>query len=433
MAAASDDAIATIGWLHRRFGLGEHIDTVTALAAEGSDPIDAVFADDLIGANDPWGGREYSADDGDRAQAVRDWVGHLVGSDTPVGDRRTFGIHGWLVSSVRMVPAPLMVEQIRLFARTGAGSFPDLLKAVTIDPAMLVYLDGRSSEASAPNENYARELLELFALGTGTSGAERPYSEADVAAAAAALTGWTVRRDLPGARFVPGRHDDTPRRLLGVDGVHDVETVINAIVDHPEHDRFVADRIARDYVGAHTTAEGENTAPDPDVIDELAVAYADGNRRLDAVIRAAAQIVVDGSPTGRALPIVSAPIPWLVGAARTLSVRVDRLAFGERRPIQAMGQLPLAPPSVGGWPGGVGWLTTDTLVARANVAAAIAAATGPDQPAAVAAADRDLDRLAMTLGLLEPFGQTTADALRAAGSTSARLALALISPEYLLT
>ena len=108
---------------------------------------------------------------------------------------------------------------------------------------MLVYLDGRTSTAEAPNENYGRELLELFALGVGN------YTEDDVQAAARALTGWVVARRFDSARFVPGRHDRTPQTLLGVDGVTDVDSVIEAVVAHPAHPRFVARRIVREYLG----------------------------------------------------------------------------------------------------------------------------------------------------------------------------------------
>ena len=98
-----------------------------------------------------------------------------------------------------------------------------------------------------------------------------------------------------------------------------------------------------------------------------------------------------------------------------------------------MGQLPFAPPSVAGWPGGEQWLTTAALIARTNIAAALAEAAGDDEPIALAIADGDLDRAAALLGLLEPFSASTSSAIRGAATPTAGLTLALVSPEYLLT
>lgn len=419
----------TSRWLHRRFGWGVPADEPTST----SNAVDDVFSE-AAEPEDPWGGRTPSDDNSERVRTITEWLAHAVATSTPVADRRTFELHGWLVSSLGGgVPPRLMVEQLRLFAADGAGSFPDLLRAVTVDPAMLIYLDGRTSHADGPNENYARELLELFALGTGLHGAARPYGELDVAAAASALTGWTVRRRDGRARFVAARHDDTPRQLLGTGGVNDVDGVIEAIVGHPEHDRFVAAQIARRYVGVPTTEQGDDLDPDADTVDELAAAYRSGGRRLDTVIEAAAQIAASGVDGVRVHPIVAAPVPWMVGIARSLGSRASRTGLGDREQILALGQLPMAPPSVAGWPGGRRWLTTAGLVARTNVAAQLVQAAPTGHPAVLAARDGDVDTLASLLGAAQPFGATTADAIRTAGDGAAALTLALVSPEYLLT
>jgi len=422
------DVDARLAWLHRRFGWGEPAGRV---GAPTDDPVDALFSarDE---PTDPWGGRTPTDDNGERGRIIRDWLGHAIASESPIDDRRTFELHGWLVSSIGAVPPPLMVEQFRLFDRIGSQSFPDLLRAITVDPAMLVYLDGRTSQASGPNENYARELLELFALGTGLHGAEAPYDESDVAVAAAALTGWTVRRDDRQAQFVPRRHDDTPRSMLGSSGVRDVDGVIDAIVAHPEHDRFVAAQIARIYVGVPTTPQGDALEPDPDTVDELAAAYRGGDRRLDRVIEAAAGIVTADHSGSRIHPIVAAPVPWMVGAARQLEVSVST-GLSDRDQVVAMGQVPMTPPSVAGWPGGRRWLTTSGLVARTNVAAGLVGAMSDRHPAVDAAGEGDVEALATLLGLAGSFGADSTDAIRSAGDPNAALTLALVSPEYLLT
>lgn len=375
-------------------------------------------ASGIAAAADPWAGLDLDPESGGRRQAVVGWIQHLLVTERPFEDRRTWMLHGWLVSSLGKVPAPeLMVEQIRLYSQSGGGSFPELLRAVTVNRAMLVYLDGRTSTGDAPNENYGRELLELFALGVGN------YSEDDVKAAASALTGWVVGPNLPDARFVPFRHDDTPVTLLGVDGVHDVDSVIDAVAGHPEHPRFVARRVVEEYLG------------DPDqatmvgVVDELAEVYVESGAQLDQLIGAALRLGIAGMST----PLVAAPIPWLLAAARATGAEPARLFRTVQGRVRELGQLPLLPPSVAGWPTGAEWFTASSLIARTNVAAALAAAAGSGEPVRVSAEDRDLDLLAQQLGLPEPFLPSTAVALRREDDPVNRLTLALVSPENLLT
>lgn len=332
-------------------------------------------------------------------------------------------LHGWLVSSMAKVTIPeLMVDQIRLFMTTGGDSYPDLLKAIAVDRAMLVYLDGRTSTSEAPNENFGRELLELFALGVGN------YGEDDVQAAARALTGWVVGRELPEAVFVPRRHDDTPQRLLGVDGVSDVDGVVEAIVADPEHARFVARRVALEYLGTAPDHDPDDTQRN-DVIEELAGVYVDADRALDPVIVTALELGLAGATTTMAI----APIPWLIMALRATGVPTLRLGRDASARIRDMGQLPLLPPDVSGWPTGVEWFTESSLIARTNLAVAIAAATPADEPLRSSLDDGDFDLTAEQLGLPAPFSSTTAAALRKESDPVNRLALALISPENLLS
>lgn len=424
-APGGDDARATVGWLHRRAGFGLHPDDLAAAADVGVDAAYTSLVSATDDAPDPWDGLALDPQDGGRGEAIRNWLLRFLTTATPYLDRRTFVLHGWIVSGMDKAPPFAMVDQIRLLMRQGGGSFPDLLRAITVDRAMLVYLDGRTSTGSAPNENYGRELLELFALGVGEApdGGEQPYTEDDVFAAAAALTGWVVRPDAPDAIFIPRRHDDTPRTLLGVEGVHDVDTVIDAVVSHPEHPRFVARRITAEYVG--DPADGRLDG----VVDTLADVYVTNDLALDPVIDAALRLALDGTST----PIVLDPIPWMFAAARALGADLRFLAAGERFLVREMGQVPLFPPSVAGWDGGTSWFTTSSLIARTNVASAMVETAQDGQPLVVAAEDGDLDELAILLGLTEPFGSTTAGAIRGAASPRAGLTLALVSPEALLS
>jgi uncharacterized protein (DUF1800 family) len=411
------DERAQIAWMHRRAGFGATPGELDAAVGRGvAAELDRLLAP--LGAGDglgDWDDARLPADpfDGDaRRYAISRWLTIMATSEHPVHDRTAWLWHGHLVSSLDKVRvARLLVDQVRLLRTGGLGSFPDLLHAVTIGAAMLVYLDGRTSTGAAPNENHARELMELFSLGVGQ------YDEDDVRAGAAALSGWRLQLGTGTPTFVAARHDDTPRRYLGVDGVHDVVTVIDAITRHPAMPVFIARTVAAELLGG----VGD------DVVTSLAASFAASGFRTDVLVRAAIEVGLDGDST----PVVVAPVPWLAAALRLTGAEPDTrtLLLG----LRAAGQIPMVPPNVSGWPGGGAWFATSTAVARAGLAATVAGAVADDHPALAASDDGDLDGLAATLGLPEPtFTEPTATALRAAGDARARLALALVSPELVL-
>ncbi len=336
----------------------------------------------------------------------------MVSTTTPLVDRMAWLWHGHFVSAVDKVKiARLMVDQIRLFRRQGLGPFAPLLKAVTIDPAMLVYLDGATSTGQHPNENFSREVMELFALGVGN------YSEADVPAGAAALSGWRVRRSVGTADFVVRQHDDTPQTYLGQSGVHDVDSVIAAIASQSALAPFIAGTLAAEFLGTSDSA----------IVGSLASTFASSSFDITSLVTAILQAGVAGS--GQA--VVLAPVPWLVIA--------QRVTGGVIRPkvrlagLRAAGQIPMSPPNVAGWPGGAAWFGSSTVVARAGLASAVAESAPSDNPALVAATGTDHAALATSLGLPVPlFSDATNAALDAANPGPQRLALALCSPEFVV-
>jgi uncharacterized protein (DUF1800 family) len=382
---------------------------VRGASAELQTLLAAVVQEAAVAA-DPWDDEQlpiepnvYEA----TVHAIGTWVETMVAGASPLVDRVAWMWHGHFVSALDKVRiARAMVEQVRLFRRAGLGPFRELLRSVTIDPAMLIYLDLRTSTGEQPNENYARELLELFALGEGN------YTEADVKAGAAALTGWGLTED--GAQFRPRQHDDTPQTYLGVEGVHDLDTVVDAVAGHEAMPRWIASRVARELLGSSAAT------------DELAEVFTASDFSVAALVEAA----IARGLAGEWEPIVLAPLPWYVIARRVTGATPDRLAAARR--LQAAGQLPLFPPNVAGWPGGPAWFTASSLVARANLAAVVAAST-PDGEV-LAAAHGDVQDLADVLGLPSTgFGEASAEALTAAAAGSERLALALITPEFVIS
>jgi uncharacterized protein (DUF1800 family) len=412
-----------IAWMARRVGFGLGAGQLDALAAVGPSRTLDLLIDPVSAGVDPapaslWADLTFDPYANRRANgaiAIATWLDALVTSQRPLEEWMAWYWHGVLVSSYAEVPdVRLMTRQIDLFRSRGLGSFPALLADVTTDAAMLVYLDGTTSVASAPNENYGREMLELFAVGIGS------YTEADVQAAARALTGWRVRRAAGDVVFRPGQHDPTPQTLLGVDGVSDLASTIDAVVNDPACAPFVAGGLARAILGPDV-ADG--------VVEDLAAGFAEDGLEIRPLVRQ----ILEAGLAGEGGSLVQGPVEWAVAAQRATGAAVE--ARTRLEALQAAGQLPLVPPNVGGWPGGAAWLGSSTTAARFNLSAALASATAGDQPCLQAAADGDLGALADALARPAGFGEGTAQALddlHRTGDAAAVLTVALSSPDLVV-
>ncbi len=277
------------------------------------------------------------------------WLDRMLRTQHPLSEKMTLFWHGHFATSIRKVPAVSMVEQIDLLRDRGLGNFRDLLLAVATNPAMLIWLDNRFNNKLHPNENFAREVMELFALGLGN------YTEDDVHAAARAFTGWTIDRD---RRFVfkPAQHDEEPKTFLGRTGNFGGADVLDIIVQQPIHQRFLCRKLLEFFVYSD---------PEPELIDALAQTYAlsgyDIAKTVGTIFRSN---VFYSTRAYRAL--TKSPIEFAIGTLRFMDVRVvppDTLSW-----LARMGQEPLAPPSVKGWDGGPSWINTATTLARFNYA-----------------------------------------------------------------
>ena len=401
--------------LHRRLGFGLRSGELTGASAEPAEHAAALLdapADDA----DAWGDEDYTvepgADIGGRRRlgllAIGRWIDHMAATDAPCADRLAWTWHGHFVSAFPEAKNPqFMVDQMRLFRSLGRRSFTALLRAVTVDPAMLLYLDGNDSTGTAPNENYSREVLELFTLGGGQ------YTEDDIAAGASALSGWRIARGSGTASFVARRHDDTPRTYLGTTGVHDVDTVVAAIAAHGAMPVFIARMLAREIVGP---------AVADDVVERCASAFVASDFDLDVLLRALVDELLAGADGG---PIVTAPVPWYAAALRITGAAPT---WREVLPhLQAAGQVPWLPPNVSGWPSGGAWTNASTLVGCCNIAALVAAAT-PDDAAVLSAVDAR--ELAIAMCVPGGWSATTEAALATVTTRRERLAVALVAPEF---
>lgn len=435
MALKADSDRSTIALLHRRAGWGLAPGELDARVGDGVEAtIDRFVDPDNHGvppSPDPWAGidltprrpgpnatqaEKQQARQVERQQAeaaIGAWLDHLTSTPRPLEEWMAWFWHGHLVSGLDKVKVPLlMVEQLRTYRALAFAPFPELVRAATIDPAMLLYLDGGTSTGSQPNENYGRELLELFTLGIGN------YDEDDVKAGAKALTGWTIDRRTGQSTFVAARHDGSAQRYLGVDNVHDVDTMIAAVTAHSACASFVAGKLARTILGP-TVDDG--------LVQEFATKFAASGLDTRVLLRA----ILEAAASGGAQPTFVQPVPWLVAAQRgTESTLSGRSRFAT---LRAAGQLPMAPPNVAGWPLGPVWLGASTVVARYNMAGALATSTPEGNPALAAATAFELDALADSLARPDGFtGATRAALAQVKNDPWAVLALALASPELSL-
>ena len=285
------------------------------------------------------------------------------------------------------------------------------------DPAMLVWLDGRENRSGAPNENFARELLELFTLGHGSAheGNGQPYTEQDVSEAARALTGWTIDGSGRGT-LNPRRHDDGTKTVLGTTGALGLDEVVAAATHHPACAPHVVARL--------WSRLARPAGVDDPVVQELATGFATDLDVTALLRRMFLHPDFLAPATRRAL--VRTPVDFVVGTARALGIELDQRVLPV---LVGLGQLPFLPPDVAGWPANEAWLSTASALLRLQLASAVAerapaplADTRPDQrPAA----------LARLLGV-DRWGTATTDAVRAAPDGKTALAIALVAPEHLV-
>ncbi|WP_236792370.1 DUF1800 family protein [Amycolatopsis sp. GM8] len=354
---------------------------------------------------------------GQATQAALWWLDRMVAADAPSVERLTWFWHGHFATSEQKVRSPeLMLTQNQTMRTLGMGSFTQLAHAMIVDPAMLLWLDGNSNKAGKPNENLAREFMELFTLGVGH------YSETDVREAARALTGWTATRDTQTARLVNRWHDNTAKQILGQTADLDAASFVDLVLGRPESAPFVVGRIWFRLVSA--------TAPAADVLNRLVAAYG-RNRDIRSLLSAIAGEAAFHEP---ATSLVKQPVEWLVGLMRALGVRPGALDGKAGTQLLAglrgMGQVPFEPPSVGGWASGGAWLTTSAGLARLRLAQLVAEHADLD---AVSKAGDKPAAIGEILGI-DAWSDRTRAGLGGVASDPRQLAaVAACAPEYVVS
>jgi uncharacterized protein (DUF1800 family) len=284
---------------------------------------------------------------------------------------------------------------------------------------MLIWLDGRDNRAGAPNENFARELFELFTLGLGTGHGdhgEQPYTERDVAEAARALTGW---------RIIPGRggvlagdlHDSGTKTVLGVTGPLGLDEIVTIATEHPACAPHVVSRLWSRLARPAT--------PDDEVVQELAAPFA-ADLDVTALLRRMFLHPEFLSAETRQA-VVKTPVDLVVGLARTLHIDPDERVL----PLLAgLGQIPFVPPDVAGWPANEAWLSTASALLRLQLANFVSERVSTAALVGERASQRPAT-LARLLGV-DGWGSATTSAIEAAGDPKTALTIALVAPEHLV-
>lgn len=367
--------------LMRRAGFGATRDEVERLMRMGFDaaverllhPKDVqTMDDDLI--------RRYQIDQSElRAldSAAANWMYRMISTDNPLEEKLTLFWHSLFATGyAKVVQARVLLNQIDMFRRHGLGSFHTLLVELSKDPAMIIWLDNVDNHDGAINENYGRELLELFSMGIGN------YSEDDVKEASRAFTGWTLGnadymavRAMKDSIWPYGRiawhfeyndadHDDGSKTFLGETGNFNGEEIVGIIVKQEATARFVCTRLFHFFVADEIDDEGEQ------LVQAMMSTYFDSDYEIRAVLRTLFKSEYFKSDSAR-FARIKAPVETVVGAIRTAgsyaepTLGVNKVAIG----AMAMGQYLLSPPTVEGWHEGVEWIDSGALVERVNFAA----------------------------------------------------------------
>jgi len=287
------------------------------------------------------------------------WVDRMIATPAPLQEKMTLFWHGHFTTAAlqKDVTTPEILAQNALFRSYALGNVRELTQRVAVDPAMLKYLDNLHNDAAHPNENFARELMELYTLGIGN------YTEADVREAARAWTGVRIRRGTGEVFVNPRLHDDGSKTFLGRTGNFSGTDIVNVIFEQPATARFLATKLLTFFVYAD---------PEPELVDSVAALLRARDFDLAPVITTLFSSNVFYSDRAyRAL--VKSPVEFVVGSYRLFGVaQAEPTALGA---LRRMTQILYYPPNVKGWPGGSAWLNTSTILARENFANALMTAS----------------------------------------------------------
>jgi len=340
------------------------------------------------------------------------WLDRMVLADHALTERLTWFWHGhWATSMGKVEYARPMKMQNDTLRANALGNFNQMAQAMIIDPALMFWLDAGANVKQSPNENLARELMELFVLGVGR------YTEDDVRGVSRSLTGYNVSRSASTFTFNPNKHDATSFPIFGTTSTWDAASIIKFLVARSDNQNFITDRL-----WFRMMSTGLPTPSD--------VSSAFANREILPAVQKMATHVTSTDPL---MSQVKSPVEWAVAACRALKVTPSKTQNRAQiiNYLDKLGQYPFNPPNVGGWPFDEAWLNIASTQYRIGFAGNLIA-QGDLSPIAGLSGLTMENALADWLGIPE-FSLRTKAVIRSSGLTSAQIvSLALCSPEYVV-
>ena len=326
----------------------------------------------------------------DAQQLAAWWLYVLIHSPHPLLERLTLFWHGhFATSAAKVTDVRMMYAQNSLLRKHALGSFRALLDAASKDPAMLVWLDSTTNHKAHPNENFAREVMELFCLGIGN------YSEHDIKEAARAFTGWELRQNE--FRFNRYQHDAGQKAVLGQTGAWTGDDVLRILLEQPAAGHFLVRKLFRWLVS-------ETAHPPAALIEPLAAGLRQHDYDLAWLVRTVLSSNLFFSPHA-VRQRIKGPVELAIGLLRSLESSANTVALQED--LRKLGQAVFFPPNVKGWDGGTAWINSSTLVGRANLIWAIAGGDGrmkarvlPEKLTALPGVDQPAARVGRLVDLL---------------------------------
>lgn len=278
------------------------------------------------------------------------WLYVMVHSPHPLLEKLTLFWHGhFATSAAKVTKVRLMYQQNADLRANALGSFRPMLDRLAKDPAMLLWLDSATNRRTHPNENFAREVMELFSLGLGN------YTEHDIKEAARAFTGWEIRQDA--FRFSAPQHDVGSKTVLGKTGNWDGDDILRILLDQPAAAQFIVRKLFR-----YLVSEAEHVPAS--LLEPLAAGY----RRRDYDNAWLVRTMLESNLFFSDLAVhhrIKSPVDLAIGVIRSLEGTTSSYALADS--LKTLGQLVFFPPNVKGWDGGTDWINSSTLIARANL------------------------------------------------------------------
>ncbi len=297
-------------------------------------------------------------------KTVRYWaLEQALKNPNAMQEKMTWFWHNHFTSKIstsdRMIQ--YMVWQTKFIRKNALKNFADMLRAIPYDHMMLRYLDGIKNTKDSPNENFARELLELFTLGEGH------YTEQDVREVGRAFTGWTIRRDNKVVRD-PSKFDDGMKTILGQRGRFDGDDVIEILLRHPRTAEWIAEKMWYTFVSI--------VEPDPRIIRKWAKVFRDSGYDISKLLKAVLSSRAFWHPAARAT-LIKSPLDLIIGTMRTFGLDGNDMPYSTiNLRLIRLGQKIYAPPDVKGWAGGMSWINDSTIVVRHHIITSILRVNG---------------------------------------------------------